>query len=249
MNASPTHAELPDGVISRLQDLVLETTDAEEFFRELATFSATLLSMPTLEIHCNVMVMRRKKPVAVASSTPRARIMDELQYRFGDGPCLSAMRTGSTVHVPDVSREHRWPEYTYAVAAMKVRSILSVPLPLEGESTASLNIYSTQVHGFTGDDIARAELFGEQAATTLRLELRLARLQEAKDNLEAAMKNRTAIDVAVGIIMAQNKCSQDAAMKILRNASNSRNIKLRDVAATVIETASSTATLRTHFDE
>ncbi|WP_104044359.1 GAF and ANTAR domain-containing protein [Arthrobacter sp. ZGTC412] len=249
MNTSPAPAELQDGVISQLQDLVLETSDAEEFFQELAAFSAALLAPPASEIFCNVTIERRKKPVTVASSTPWAHAMDELQYRFGDGPCLAAMRTGSTMHVPDVSQEHRWPEYTRAVATKYIRSILSVPLRLEGESAASLNIYSTRAHGFTGEDITRAELFGEQSAKTLRLELRLARLPDAKNNLAAAMKSRTAIDVAVGIIMAQNRCSQDAAMKILRSASNARNLKLRDVAATVVESATPTPGLRTHFDE
>ncbi len=249
MNSAPNPAEVQDGVISRLQDLVLETSDAEEFFQELATFSATLLSPPASEVYCNVTVVRRKKPVAVASSTPQARDMDEIQYRFGDGPCLSAMSTGSTMHVPDVFSEGRWPEYIEAVTARSVRSLLSVPLRLEGESSGALNIYSTQAHGFTGEDITRAERFGEQSAKTLRLELRLARLQDARDNLEAAMKNRTTIDVAVGVIMSQNGCSQDTAHKILRNASNARNVKLRDVAAGIVESVSPTSSLRTHFDE
>jgi putative methionine-R-sulfoxide reductase with GAF domain len=249
MNSLSSAAYLQDGVVSQLQDLVLETADAEEFFQELAAFSASLLSPPGSTVHCNVTVVRRKKPVTVAASTPRARLMDELQYRFGDGPCLSAMRTGTTMHVPDVSCEDRWPEYVRAVAKKGVRSILGVPLPLEGESSAALNIYSSRANGFTGEHIARAELFGVQSAKTLRLELRLARLQEAKDNLEAAMKNRTAIDVAVGVIMAQNRCSQDDAMTILRKASNSRNVKLRDVAAAVIASASPAASLHTHFDE
>lgn len=249
MNTSSTPEALQDGVISQLQDLVLETSDAEQFFQELAAYSATLLAPPAAEIYCNLTIERRKRPVTVASSTPRARVMDELQYRFGDGPCLSAMRTGFTMHVPDVSDEHRWPDYGRAVAAKKVGSILSVPLPLEGESTAALNFYSTRAHGFTGEDITRAELFAEQSAKTLRMELRLARLQEAKDNLAAAMKSRTAIDVAVGIIMAQNRCSQDAALKILRSASNARNVKLRDIAASVVESATPTPSLRTHFDE
>lgn len=82
-----------------------------------------------------------------------------------------------------------------------VRSILSVPLPLEGESSAALNVYSSRAHGFSGEDLSRAELFGEQSAKILRLELRLAQLQDAKNNLDAAMKSRTAIDIAVGIIM------------------------------------------------
>jgi AmiR/NasT family two-component response regulator len=79
--------------------------------------------------------------------------------------------------------------------------------------------------------------------------LRLTRLQEAKDNLEAAMKHRTAIDVAVGVIMAQNRCSQDAAITILRKASNSRNAKLHDIATAVIASISPQPSLHTYFDE
>lgn len=255
MDALPDTASLPaapavqDGIISRLQDLVLQADDAQDFFQELAVFSASLLAPPDGEVHCNVTVVRRKRPVSIASSTPTARVMDDLQFAYGDGPCLTAMRTGKTVYLADVAREHRWPEYTQAVAGHGVSSILGVPLELEGNSSAALNIYSSAVDGFCPEDIARAESFGEQSAKTLRLELRLAQLRDAKEDLEAAMKSRTAIDIAVGVIMAQNRCSQAAAMAILRKASNSRNIKLRDVAAGVIESVSPDPALRTHFEE
>jgi len=237
------------GIVSRLQDLVLQAADAQDFFEEFAVFSASLLAPPGGDVHCNVTVVRRKRPITVASSTPQARVMDELQYAHGDGPCLSAMRTGKTIYVGDVATERRWPEYVRAVAVHGVRSILGVPLQLEGDATAALNIYSSAVQGFAPQDIARAELFGEQSSKTLRLELRMAQLRDAKEDLEAAMKSRTAIDIAVGVIMAQNRCSQAAAMEILRKASNSRNIKLRDVAAGVIESVSPDSGLRTHFDE
>jgi GAF domain-containing protein len=246
---STTPPTIQDGIVSRLQDLVLQTDDVQDFFKELAVFSASLLAPPGGEVNCNVTVVRRKRPVTVASSTPTARIMDELQFAYGDGPCLSAMRTGNTIYVADVAEECRWPEYARAVAACGVGSILGVPLQLEGDSSAALNIYSSAVHGFSAGDIARAELFGEHSSKILRLELRLAHLRDAKEDLEAAMKSRTAIDIAVGVIMAQNRCSQDAAMAILRKASNSRNVKLRDVAAGVIESVSPDPALRTHFDE
>jgi GAF domain-containing protein len=248
-DAIPYSAAFSGGIASRLQDLVLQTADAQDFFEELAVFSASLLAPPGGEVICNVTVARRKKPLTVASSTPRAREMDELQYSFKDGPCLHAMRTGETTYVGDVSSERRWPEYARAVAAHGVCSLLSVPLELEGDSSAALNIYSTAVLGFSPEDIARAELFGEQSAKTLRLELRLTQLRDAKEDLEAAMKSRTAIDVAVGVIMAQNRCSQAKAMSILRKASNSRNIKLRDVAVGVIRSITPDPQLRTHFDE
>jgi GAF domain-containing protein len=238
-----------NGILSRLQDLVLQSADPQDFFKEFAVFSASMLAPAGGDVHCNVTVVRRKRPITVASSTSQARVMDELQYAHGDGPCLSAMRTGKIVYVDDVATERRWPEYVRAVSAYGVRSILGVPLQLEGDATAALNIYSSAAQGFSPEDIRRAELFGEQSSKTLRLELRLAQLKDAKEDLEAAMKSRTAIDVAVGVIMAQNRCSQAAAMEILRKASNSRNIKLRDVAAGVIESVSPDPALRTHFDE
>ena len=237
------------GVLSRLQDLVLEAADAEEFSEELAAFSAHLLARPGEELQCNVMVVRRKKPMFVASSTPRAKEMDELQLAFGQGPCLSAMRTKTTVHVPDVSTERRWLNYIRAVAGKGFGSILGIPLPLEGNSSAALNIYSSRAHAFSGEDIARAEAFGEQSATALRLELRLAQLQQAKDDLHLAMATRTAVNTAVGAVMAQNGCTQSAAMAILIRASNSRNVKLRDVAAGVIGSISPGTDVVTYFDE
>jgi hypothetical protein len=59
-----------------------------------------------------------------------------------------------------------------------VGSLLCVPLELEGESSAALNIYSSAAFGFCREDMARAELFGEQSAKTLRLELRLTQLRD-----------------------------------------------------------------------
>jgi hypothetical protein len=158
------------------------------------------------------------------------------------------MQAGKTVLVPDVAGDRRWPKYISAVEAHGIRSILCVPLPLEGDSCAALNIYSSRPHGFSREDIGRAELFAGQSAKTLRLELRLARLQHAKEDLESAMKSRTAIDMAVGVIMAQNRCRQDEAMAILVKASSTRNMKLRHVAAGIVESISRSEVV-TYFDE
>jgi AmiR/NasT family two-component response regulator len=51
---------------------------------------------------------------------------------------------------------------------------------------------------------------------------------------EATLETRTAIDVAVGIIMAQNRCSQDEAFELLKAASGACNVKLHVVAAAVV---------------
>jgi hypothetical protein len=49
------------------------------------------------------------------------------------------------------------------------------------------------------------------------------------------MQSRTVINLAYGVIMAQNRCSQAEAMEILTKVSSHRNRKLRDVATELSE--------------
>jgi AmiR/NasT family two-component response regulator len=56
------------------------------------------------------------------------------------------------------------------------------------------------------------------------------------------------IDLAAGAIMAQNRCSQETAMKIMKIASSTRNVKLRDVAASIVASITEDPKILTHFD-
>jgi GAF domain-containing protein len=231
-----------------LQDLVLDSADVEDFLHELAVVAASELASAGQEIFCGVTLIRRKKAATVASSDAHARMLDEIQYGYNDGPCLTAIHESMTVHAPDLRQDNRWPEYARAALNEGINSILAVPFLSDGNAKAGLNIYSTRAHGFSGTDIDRAEQFAIQANTSLRLALRIAQLTDARNDLTTAMKSRTTIDLAAGIIMAQNRCSQATAMSILKNASSARNVKLRDVAATVVASVSSDTTVNTHFD-
>ena len=56
------------------------------------------------------------------------------------------------------------------------------------------------------------------------------------------------IDMAIGIVMAQNRCSQETAVRILTDASSNGNVKLRDIATSLVQSVGGTAS-RTHFEE
>lgn len=92
------------------------------------------------------------------------------------------------------------------------------------------------------------ETYSYHASKALRRAVRISQLAEAKAHLLAAMESRTAIDLATGAIMAQNRCSQETAIKILTIASSTRNVKLRDIAASVVASLSQDPKVRTHFD-
>lgn len=175
--------------------------------------------------------------------------MDEIQYAFGDGPCLDAARTHKTNCVRDVRQEgHRWPEYRAAIAHHGLLSILAVPVRLDGDTSAAINLYSTTPNAFTSEAVSAAEAFADQASAALRLAVRIAYLSDTSDNLRTALESRTVIDLAAGIIMAQNRCPQATATRILKSASSTRNIKMRDVATAVVSSVADEPT-HTHFDQ
>ena len=54
-------------------------------------------------------------------------------------------------------------------------------------------------------------------------------------DLRAAIVSRSVIDQAIGVIMAQNRCTSEDALEILRCASRHRKVKLRELAAILVE--------------
>ncbi|MBG0740465.1 GAF and ANTAR domain-containing protein [Paeniglutamicibacter antarcticus] len=230
-----------------LHTLILQSEDIDAFLNGLACHAAQILSSADDEVLCGITLLRDRKAGTVASSSDRARHMDEIQYSFGDGPCMTASRDQVTVHVPDLETENRWPEYSATVHQSGMRSILAIPFNLEGDAKAALNLYSARAGKFDARVQETVQRYTREVTTTLQLGLRFAQHIDTASNLKSALESRTIIDLAVGIIMAQNRCSQETAVGILKSASSARNLKLRDVATALVQSINQEAA-HTHFD-
>src|SRR5437870_4650200 len=99
-------------VVEQLQDLVIDSEDVSDFLEDLAVFAASSLSASRgQDVLCGVTLSRRRRSMTVAGSSHEARLIDEVQQAYGDGPCLEAMRSGKPVLVSDTSADSRWLEY------------------------------------------------------------------------------------------------------------------------------------------
>jgi AmiR/NasT family two-component response regulator len=83
--------------------------------------------------------------------------------------------------------------------------------------------------------MAVADLYADQVARALALCLRNADQAELNADLRAALVSRAVIDQAIGVVMAENRCGAQEAMTILRSAARHRKVKLREVAAGIVE--------------
>ncbi|GAA1763517.1 GAF and ANTAR domain-containing protein [Kocuria aegyptia] len=232
---------------AELQELLLASEDISGFLDAFTTTIAQALSADGEEVWCAVTLLRPRRSITVASSSPQAEALDEIQYHYGDGPCLTAAREHRVVYLRDTRTDPRWPAYGRAAAENGILSALGVPLDLGGEARAGLNVYADVPDAFDQAVLEVVERQVAEASAVLRLAVRLARHRDVEADLRTAMESRTTIDLAVGIIMGQNRCSQEKAFEILRAASSHRNVKLRDLAAELVGTVGR-GPATTHFD-
>jgi GAF domain-containing protein len=148
------------------------------------------------------------------------------------------MKTGQIVIVGDLAQDRRWGKYRLHALAHGVRASLSLPITSGNGAVGALNFYATTPHAFTDEHARTGAHFADQAAGALRLAARLADQATLTAQLQEAMSSRAVIDQAIGIVMGQNRCDANAAFNVLRRASQNRNIKLRQVAADLVEAVS-----------
>ena len=214
-----------------LQDALLSTQSVEQFLRELADLAARLGDGG---LSCGMTMQPSGRPVTVACSDPLAARVDEVQYRLDDGPCLQAMRENHLVRIEDTAEKTRWPEFEAEAASHGIRSCLALPLTVDGKPVGALNLYARAASAFGAAEARAAESFAGNASGALALAMRLASHAALIEQLRSSLGSRTVIDQALGIIMAREACTQARAFAILRSASQNSNVKLRDIASTVV---------------
>jgi len=226
---------LGDELKHRLHEAVAQSEDVLAYLDLLTRTAVETLGSPSREVFCGVTLLRPRKAGTVSSSSEHALRMDEVQYTFDDGPCLTAARKEHEVYLSDVQGLPLGSEYRLAMEEFGIRSVLATPISLPADSYSALNLYSSESDAFDPHARRLARRFADEAAKSMRIAVHIANLADTGTDLRAAMDSRHLIDTAVGVIMSQNRCSQEEAFSLLRAASSSRNIKLRDLAQSIVE--------------
>ena len=178
--------------------------------------------------HAGITFMKGKNVTTPAASDDVPRTVDAIQYRTGEGPCLSAIRDHEVFETGDLGQEARWPAFSVeAQRETGVTSMLAIRLFVEGDTLGSLNLYSKAADAF--DDASRTVglVFAAHAAVALSTALH-------DEQMEEALLSRDLIGQAKGILMAREGITADQAFETLRRASQRLNVKLRDVAGEIV---------------
>ncbi len=179
--------------------------------------------------HAGLIVLVHGKLVPQSVTGRAPHLLDLLQQKTGDGPCIEAARRQTVIRIDDTQGDTRWPEFSAEAQRCGVRSQLCVPLWVGERCLGTLSLYGEQPSAFTRHDERITVLFATLAA------LALAEAQRT-EQLRVALDNRDFIGQAKGILMEREAITADDAFKRLTRASQDTNTKLFTVAQHLVET-------------
>ncbi len=221
----------PDGLLALASILVSEQS-LEATLSQVVTLACQSMAGGDMG---GVTLLEREGPVTAAATDDSARRVDLFQYQGHGGPCLDAYRHQTAYRIDDTGDSERWPEFCAQAHAAGVLSTLSLPLVVEGDGLGAINVYSRRTNGFTEADEVTGRAFASLASVALANARGYWRVQALAGQLREALSTRGVIEQAKGILMAQQHCSAEEAFEMLRHASQRSQMKLRDVAAELVE--------------
>ncbi len=122
-------------------------TDSDTVIAELAEHAA--VEIPGAQ-YAGVTVTRNAKHIDTPAATHKWPILlDEIQQRHREGPCLTAAWEEKTIHVADLETDGRFPLYRRdALEQTPIRSVMAFQMFIAGETMGALNVYAEQPDAF-----------------------------------------------------------------------------------------------------
>ncbi|MHA7208796.1 GAF and ANTAR domain-containing protein [Arthrobacter sp. MDT1-65] len=221
-----------DDIALRLSDLArsLQRENSEDAVLERLVRTAVIL-VPGADEASITLVTGRHRVQSRAPSGDLARILDELQERTGEGPCMSAVYEERTVSVPDMRTERRWPRFSAKAAEAGAGSMLAFQLFVEGDNLGAMNLVGRSAHAFTEESDYVGSLVASHAAVAFA---DAQKLHQFKD----AVATRDLIGQAKGILMERYGITAGQAFIMLVQVSTKTNAKLLVVAEELATTGS-----------
>lgn len=177
------------------------------------------------------------EPEVLAASTHEARLMELVQVRSGEGPCLAALRRDEVVVVDDVADiAEQWPTWHAGARSLGIRRACGIPLrAADGTSFAALNVFVREGAPFAPGDVAVLTALADATAAGLLQEQAVADASTLATQLQAALDSRVVVEQAKGRLAALRGITVEEAFDLLRRRARSSARPLSDVARAVLE--------------
>jgi anti-anti-sigma factor len=184
-----------------------------------------------------VTVRSAGQAVCVASSDALSESVGSLEIQLGEGPSIDALRSGRRHFSRSLVTERRWPDFVNRALYAGVASVMAEPLPAHGTTFGALTLFSTLENAFDQRSFDQAASLGARGAVVIANSTLYWQATELADQLKEALESRAVIDQAKGVLMAREGISPEEAFSLLLKASQTGNVKVRDIALRLVQEA------------
>jgi hypothetical protein len=177
------------------------------------------------------------RPRWVAVSDAAMELLEQVQYDFGEGPCLLAYAEDRVVAVQDLRSERVWERIAAVVAQLRVCGVLSVPVRLASQPVGTLDVYAIQPRAWSTEEVEAVGAFAVVTAELVRTGVELAVRDAEVAQLRQALTSRVWIEQAKGVLVATQGLTADEAFQQLRARARSSQRRVADLAQEVVQQA------------
>ena len=201
--------------------------DSDTVIAELAEHAA--VEIPGRS-YAGVTVTRNGKHIDTPAATHQwPLVLDEIQQRHRQGPCLTAAWEEKTIHVANLETDERFPLYARdALAETPVRSVMAFQLWIAGETMGALNVYAETPDAFSADTRDIGLVFAAHSSVAWNAARR-------DEQFKKALASRDVIGQAKGMLMERYGVSAIQAFDLLRKLSQDSNTPLIRIATDLVE--------------
>ncbi|MBS9376650.1 GAF and ANTAR domain-containing protein [Rhodococcus sp. B50] len=229
----PTRAD-PATVFSALAEILYSASDPSEVYTAICVAATVLI--PGCD-HASVMLRQGKKYITVAATSEVAARIDDLERQLGQGPCVDAIDEQIPQIEADLRAGSDWPQLAEAMLAdTPVRGVMAFRLLIDRTKVGALNLFSTTAGAFTTAAAGQASVLAAFASVTATA---VSREQDIA-SLRTGLANNREIGTAVGLLMALENLSAEEAFDVLRRTSQQMNLKVADLARSLLDRHRST---------
>lgn len=216
-------AELVQGLHNR------PDTDSDSVVAELAEHAAVEIAGAQ---YAGITLTRNARTIETPAATHHwPLLLDKIQQRHREGPCLTAAWEEKTIHVADLETDERFPKYRKdALAETPIRSIMAFQLFIAGETLGALNVYSEQPGAFGAESRNLGLIFAAHSSVAWNSARR-------EEQFQRALSSRDTIGQAKGMIMERYGVDAVQAFGLLRKLSQDSNVPLTQIASDLVTKA------------
>lgn len=173
---------------------------------------------------------------AVCTTDTVSRLIEELQFTLGEGPCVDAFHHDRPVLEPDLAQPAapRWVAFAGPAIAAGARAVFGFPLQVGAVRLGALNLYRDEAGPMSDEQHADALVMADVSAAAVLMMQANASPGDLAVELESGSDFRYVVHQASGMVAVQLDVTIAQAMIRLRSYAFGNDRPLTEVAQDVV---------------